>query len=374
MKHELPKWVDYGLIPLLNLITAFLVAGLVVLLVGENPVKAAYLLVRGAFGYGGGIGYTLFYATNFIFTGLSVAVAIHCGLFNIGSEGQAYVGGIGVAAACLALDRYVPWYVTFPFAVLGAAAMGAAWAFIPAWLQARRGSHVVITTIMFNFIASALMIYLLVEVFKPAGSMAPETRTFEAGGQIPKLDWLFNLFGSSLGGAPFNWSFFLALACCYLVWLLIWRTRLGYEIRTTGINPTAAVYAGIPPVRTVVIAMLISGALAGMMAINPVMGDQARLQESFPAGAGFVGIAVSLMGRNHPVGIILAAILFGMLWQGGAELAFDMPKISRDMIVVIQGLVILFAGALEHMYRPALSRAFARRQVLSADQAAREGV
>ncbi len=141
---------------------------------------------------------------------------------------------------------------------------------------------------------------------------------------------------------------------------LIWRTRLGYEIRTTGTNPKAAIYAGIPQVKTVVIAMLISGALAGMMAINPIMGDQYRLQEGFPAGAGFVGIAVSLMGRNHPVGIILAAILFGMLWQGGAELAFDMPNISRDMIVVIQGLVILFAGALEHMYRPALSRYFAR--------------
>ena len=361
MKHQLPGWVDYGLIPLLNLITAFLVAGLVVLLVGENPLEAAYLLVRGAFGYGGGIGYTLFYATNFIFTGLSVAVAIHCGLFNIGSEGQAYVGGIGVAAACLALDHYVPWYVTFPFAVLGAAAFGAAWAFIPAWLQAKRGSHVVITTIMFNFIASALMIYLLVEVFKPAGSMAPETRTFESGGQLPKLDWLFELFGTSLGGAPFNISFLLALLACWAVWLLIWRTRLGYEIRTTGINPTAAVYAGIPQVRTIVIAMLISGALAGMMGLNPIMGDQYRLQERFPSGAGFVGIAVSLMGRNHPVGIIFAAILFGMLWQGGAELAFDMPKISRDMIVVIQGLVILFAGALEHMYRPALAGFFNRR-------------
>ena len=214
MKHQLPRWVDYGLIPLLNLITAFLVAGLVVLLVGENPLEAAYLLVRGAFGYGGGIGYTLFYATNFIFTGLSVAVAIHCGLFNIGSEGQAYVGGIGVAAACLTLDHYVPWYVTFPFAVAGAAAFGAAWAFIPAWLQAKRGSHVVITTIMFNFIASALMIYLLVEVFKPAGSMAPETRTFETGGQLPKLDWVFEMFGTSLGGAPFNISFLLALLAC----------------------------------------------------------------------------------------------------------------------------------------------------------------
>lgn len=358
MKHELPKWVDYGLIPFFNLITAFLVAGLVVLLVGENPFEAAYLLVRGAFGYGGGIGYTLFYATNFIFTGLSVAVAIHCGLFNIGSEGQAYVGGIGVAAAALALDRFVPWYVTMPLAVAGAAFFGAAWAFIPAWLQAKRGSHVVITTIMFNFIASALMVYLLVEVFKPAGSMAPETRTFESGGQLPKLDFVFEWFGSSLGGAPLNVSIILALVCCYLVWLLIWRTRLGYEIRTMGTNPKAAVYAGIPPVRTVVIAMLISGALAGMMALNPIMGDQYRLQEGFPAGAGFVGIAVALMGRNHPVGIVLAAILFGMLWQGGAELAFDMPNISRDMIVVIQGLVILFAGALEHMYRPTLARIF----------------
>lgn len=373
MRSELPKWVDYGLIPFVNLVTAFLVAGLVVLIVGENPFEAAYLLVRGAFGFGGGIGYTLFYATNFIFTGLSVAVAIHCGLFNIGSEGQAYIGGIGVATACLALDRYVPWFITFPFAIAGAAAFGAAWAFIPAWLQARRGSHVVITTIMFNFIASALMVYLLVEVFKPAGSMAPETRTFEVGAQLPKMSWPFELFGSSLGGSPFNVSFLLALLACYLVWILIWRTRLGYEIRTTGTNPTAAVYAGIPPVRTIVVAMLISGALAGMMAINPIMGDQYRLQEGFPAGAGFVGIAVSLMGRNHPVGIVFAAILFGMLWQGGAELSFDMPGISRDMIVVIQGLVILFAGALEHMYRPTLSRYFSRNQRIAAPQTGEAG-
>ena len=126
MNHELPKWVDYGLIPFLNLVTAFLGAGLVVLIVGENPLEAAYLLVHGAFGKGPGIGYTLFYATNFIFTGLSVAVAIHCGLFNIGSEGQAYIGGIGVATACLALDRFVPWYITFPLAIAGAALFGAA--------------------------------------------------------------------------------------------------------------------------------------------------------------------------------------------------------------------------------------------------------
>ena len=134
---------------------------------------------------------------------------------------------------------------------------------------------------------------------------------------------------------------------------LIWRTRLGYEIRTVGLNPTAAVYAGISVYRITIVTMLISGALAGMMALNSVIGDQQRLQIEFVQGAGFVGIAVALMGRAHPVGIVLAALLFGMLYQGGAELAFDMPAISRDMIVVIQGLVILFAGALEHMFRPA---------------------
>jgi len=359
MKNQLPKWVDYGLMPLINLIVAFFVAGLVVLLIGENPLRAAYLLVRGAFGFGEGIGFTLFYATNFIFTGLSVAVAIHCGLFNIGSEGQAYIGGLGVGIVCLSLDRIVPWYITFPLAVIGAAVFGAAWALIPAWLQATRGSHIVITTIMFNFIAAATMVYLLVEVLKPAGSMAPDSRTFETGGQLPKLDWLLDIFGMDIGGAPFNISFFVALLACYLVWLLIWRTQFGYQVRTTGTNPTAAVYAGIPQTKTIVITMLISGGLAGMMALNPIMGDQYRVYLDFPAGAGFVGIAVALMGRNHPVGIIFAAILFGMLYQGGAELAFDMPKISRDMIVVIQGLVILFAGALEHMFRPAMLRLFA---------------
>jgi ABC-type uncharacterized transport system permease subunit len=143
------------------------------------------------------------------------------------------------------------------------------------------------------------------------------------------------------------------------VYLLIWRTRLGYEIRAVGLNPTAAIYAGISVFRITIVTMLISGGLAGLMALNNIMGEQQRLQIDFVAGAGFVGIAVALMGRAHPVGIILAAILFGVLYQGGAELAFEMPAITRDMIVVIQGLVILFAGALEHMFRPGLTRAFA---------------
>ncbi|MDQ3559227.1 MAG: ABC transporter permease [Pseudomonadota bacterium] len=356
---RLPAWADYVLVPLLNVAAAFLVAGLVVLLIGESPLRAVKILAWGALGYGEGIGFTLYYATNFILTGLAVAVAFHAGLFNIGGEGQAYLGGLGVALVALSFDRVLPWPLLFPLAIGGGALFGAAWAFIPAWLQARFGSHVVITTIMFNFIAASLMVWLLTTVLKPPGSQQPETRTFEAGATLPKLGELFSAFGADLGAAPLNVTLFVALAAALVVTVLIWRTRLGYEIRTVGHNPTAAVYAGISVARITVVTMLISGALAGIMSLNSVIGDQQRLNIEFVGGAGFVGIAVALMGRAHPVGIILAAILFGILYQGGAELAFDMPAISRDMIVIIQGLVILFAGALEHMFRPGLARGFA---------------
>ncbi len=242
---KLPAWADYGLIPLINLIVAFLVAGLVVLLVGESPVRAAGILIKGAFGGGQNIAYTLYYATNFIFTGLAVAVAFHCGLFNIGGEGQAYVGGLGVALVCLAFDSTFPWWINFPLAIMGSALAGALWALIPAWLQAKRGSHIVITTIMFNFIAASLMVYLLVGPLKPAASMAPQTRTFLEGGQLPKLGWLLEGVGLSVRSAPLNISFLLALVAAAFVWALIWRTKLGYEIRTMGFSAKAARYAGI---------------------------------------------------------------------------------------------------------------------------------
>jgi ABC-type uncharacterized transport system permease subunit len=356
---KLPAWADYGLIPLVNLFVAFAVAGLVVLLVGENPLRAAGILFQGAFGNGQNIAYTLFYATNFIFTGLAVAVAFHCGLFNIGGEGQAYIAGVGVSLVALTFDSVLPWWLTFPLAIIAAALVGALWALIPAYLQARRGSHIVITTIMFNFIAASIMVYLLVDVLKPAAEQAPQTRTFLEGAQLPKLNWMLEAFGLSVRSAPLNVSFLLALVMSWLVWLLIWRTKLGYEMRTMGHSPKAARYAGIGETRIIIITMMISGALAGLMALNPIIGDQHRMALDFVAGAGFVGIAVALMGRSHPAGIVPAAILFGMLYQGGAELSFDMPNISRDMIVIIQGLVILFAGALEHMFRAPIQALFA---------------
>ncbi len=361
MTGKLPKWVDIFLIPVLNLALAFFVAGLVVVFIGENPFKALRILLSGAiWGFSGnGYGYTLFYATSFMFTGLAVAVAFHGSLFNIGGEGQAGVAGIGAVLVALWLDD-THWLLVFPLALISSALFGAAWAAIPAYLQAKRGSHIVITTIMFNFIASALLVYMLVNVLKVPGSMAPETRTFGEGAHLPQIHDMAAWFGLEVTASPMNISFFLALLCCYLVWLLIWRTKLGYEIRAFGKSQPAAVYAGISPVRITMIAMLISGGLAGMMALNTVLGEAHRLSLDAVQGAGFVGIAVALMGRNHPVGVLLAAILFGILYQGGAELAFEMPGISRDMIVVIQALVILFTGALENLVRFPIESWFAR--------------
>jgi simple sugar transport system permease protein len=352
----IPRWADIALIPAISLLLALAVSALVIAYIGENPFAALRVMIEGAVGSAYGWGYTLYYATNFIFTGLAVAVAFHARLFNIGGEGQAMLGGLGVALVCL----YVPWphwTLALVGASIGGAAFGAAWAAIPAWLQAKRGSHIVITTIMFNFIASALMVYLLVNVLKVPGSMAPETARFPEGARLPSAfdfaAWLG--FGKS---APLNVAFFLALACAFGVWLLIWRTRLGYEIRAFGQSEPAAVYAGIRPVRIIMVAMLISGGLAGLMAVNAVQGEAERLVIDSVQGAGFVGIAVALMGRSHPVGVVLAAVLFGILYQGGAELEFQMPAISREMVVVIQALVILFTGALDNMVRAPVARLF----------------
>ena len=356
---ELPWWANGILLPLANLILAFAVSGLVLLAIGEDPLDCARLMLAGAFGYGEGISYTLFYATNFIFTGLAFAVAFHAGLFNIGAEGQAYVAGLGVAAVCLPLD-FLPQPLIILLAVLASAAFGAAWAFLPAYLQAKRGSHIVITTIMFNFIASSLVVYLLVNHLSAPGSMAPETRNFAENARLPYLADLFGAIGIWAPPAPLNLAFIFALICAALVAFLISRTRLGYEIRTFGANPKAAVYAGMSPLKLTITAMMISGALAGFLALNEIMGSQNRMLLGFTGGYGFVGIAVALMGRSTSLGIVLAAILFGALYQGGADLAFDKPGVTRDMVVLIQGLVILLAGALEHMFRPQLVRLFAR--------------
>lgn len=347
---RLPRWADVILTPLISVLLAFAISALVILAIGESPVEALKVMVEGALGSSYGWGFTLYYATNFIFTGLAVMVAYHAGLFNIGGEGQAAMGGLGVTLVILSVP-WPHWALALPAAMIGAAGFGALWALIPAWLQAKRGSHVVITTIMFNFIAAALLNYMLVNVLRPVGSMDPASANFPAAAHLPKLSDMALAFGVTWGkNTPANITLFIALAACVLVWLLIWRSRLGYEIRAFGKSEPAALYAGISPVRITVLAMLISGGLAGLMAVNNVMGEAERLVLNAVEGAGFIGIAVALMGRNHPFGILLSALLFGFLYQGGGELAL-WTTIPRELIVVIQALVILFTGALDNMVR-----------------------
>ncbi|SFG46899.1 nucleoside ABC transporter membrane protein [Palleronia marisminoris] len=355
--QKLPKWADVGLIPAINLALALIVSGLVVSLIGQDPFEALAIMVRGAVGSTYGWGYTLYYATNFVFTGLAVAIAFHAKLFNIGGEGQAQLGSLGVALVCLAVP-WPHWTLALPSAIVGGALFGAAWAAIPGYLQAKRGSHIVITTIMFNFIASALLVYLLVGALKAPG-MAPETVRFPEGARLPSAQEILAVVGIPFSRTPLNISFLVALIACWGVWLLLWRMRLGYEIRAFGHSEPAARYAGISPLRITMLTMLISGALAGLMGINAVMGEQERLLQDNVLGAGFVGIAVALMGRSHPVGVLLAAILFGALYQGGAELEFE-TSVPREMVVVIQALVILFTGALDGMVRGPLEKSFLR--------------
>ncbi|MEP3638365.1 MAG: ABC transporter permease [Paracoccaceae bacterium] len=355
--QKMPQWAEVFLVPLISLFLAAALSALVILAIGEDPVEAVKLMVTGSVTTTYGWGYTLYYATNFVFTGLAVSVAYHAGLFNIGGEGQATLGGLGVALVCLMID-WPHWSVAIIAAILGSAAFGALWALIPAYLQAKRGSHIVITTIMFNYIASAFLVYVLVNVLRPPGAMDPASARFSEAVKLPSLHDILGVFGIEFSkAAPANISLIVAIAACVLVWILIWRTRLGYEIRSLGKSESAARYAGIPPAKIIIITMLISGGLAGCMAINNVMGEAERLVLNATEGAGFIGIAVALMGRNHPVGVLLAAILFGFLYQGGAELAL-WTSIPRELIVVIQALVILFTGALDNMVRMPLERLF----------------
>jgi general nucleoside transport system permease protein len=363
--RALPAWADYALLPLLNLAAALAVSGLVILAVGESPLTALATIVDGIFGDPEGIGYTLYYATTFLFTGLAVAIPFHAGLFNIGGEGQAMIGGLGVTLVCLALGGWPLWLV-LPLAIAAAMAGGAAWALIPAWLQARRGSHIVITTIMFNFIASTLMTWLLVAVLIAPGQSAPESRGFDASTWLPSMHDMLAAVGIRASATPLNASFLLALLAGALVWVFLWHTSRGYELRVVGQSEPAARYGGISVERVVIAALCLGGACAGMAAINDIMGAEHRLILNFTAGSGFIGIAVALMGRNHPLGIALAALLFGALYQGGSALAFEMPKLQGGLIVMIEGLVILFCGALENMFRPGLARLLARRAAVPA--------
>jgi general nucleoside transport system permease protein len=351
MNNDLPRWATAFVMPMLNLLSALLVAALVIYMLGEDPAESLSILIHSAILNPEGLSYTLFYASTFIFTGLSVSVAMQAGLFNIGSEGQMYIGGLGLTVAMLAFDQTLPAWLLIPAAMIGAALFGALWGLLPGYLQARRGSHIVVTTIMFNFIAASLMNFVIVKYLIPPGEQNTASRVFAVSGEMPRLSTWF----PSLGDTPLNISFILAIAALVIYGVMVWRSSWGFKLRATGLNKHAAHYAGVSISKMIIIVMLISGALAGLGSVNSIMGSTHYLSLNFVGGAGFIGIAIALMGRQHPVGIFLSAVLFGALIQGGFDLSLEKPNIPTETFIFIQGLIILFCGAMENFYAPAIS-------------------
>ncbi|MDO6387702.1 MULTISPECIES: ABC transporter permease [Uliginosibacterium] len=352
----MPRWAELVLMPLVNLAIAFALAGGVVALVGQAPGLVLETLLQGAFGSLRGVSYTLYYTTSFIFTGLAVALASHGGLFNIGAEGQASIGGLGIGLLALWLSNSLPWYLMWPLLLIAGMGFGALWAAVPGYLQAWRGSHVVITTIMFNFMASALLSYLLVHQLKVNDGMAVESAPFGASAHLSGIHQVLASLGVEWPSSPLNLSFVLALGAAVAVYLLLWRSRAGFRLRAFGSSASAAEYAGINPRHQTLLAMACSGALAGMVGMNEIAGVNDKLLLDFVGGAGFTGIAVAVIGRNHPFGIVMASLLFGALFQGGAEVAFEVQGFTRDMVVMLQGLIVLVSGAMSHVVAGPVAR------------------
>jgi general nucleoside transport system permease protein len=329
------------LFPVIAVIAAFIVGGILILLIGDNPFVAYRLLLGSALSWPDGIGYTLFHATPLIFTGLAVLVGFRCGLFNIGAEGQLYIAAFATAWVGITLANWSAW-VLVPLCFAAAILSGALWAAIPGVLKARFGSHEVINTIMLNFIAVSLVSYFTQYHYRIPGDPILQTAPIGWGAHIARLGKFVPTFPERI---PLNLAFLLALLCCLLVYLFLWRTKWGYEIRATGSNPSAAEYGGISIRKQIVLAMAVSGALAGMVGINEVMGYRYRYYDGFSDNYGFTGIAVALLGRNHPVGVILAALLFAVLQHGGIYVDGFSEHVTKDIVQVLQGIIILFVAA-----------------------------
>jgi ABC-type uncharacterized transport system permease subunit len=329
------------LFPLIAVVAAFIVGGILILIIGDNPLEAYRLLFGSAFSWPVGIGYTLFYATPLIFTGLAVLVAFRCGLLNIGAEGQLYLAAFATAWVGITFANLSPWLL-IPMCFMAAVVGGGVWGAIPGILKARFGSHEVINTIMLNFLAVALLSYFTQYHYKAPGDPIMQTVPIGPGAHIARL-------GKFIPGLPqfipLNLAFVLALICCALVYIFLWRTKWGYELRATGTNPSAAEYGGISVRKQIVIAMTISGALAGMVGINEVLGYRYRYYDGFSDNYGFTGIAVTLLGRNHPVGVIISALLFAVLQRGGIPVDAFTQHVTKDIVQVLQGTIILFVAA-----------------------------
>src|SRR5438874_13715814 len=341
------------LFPLIAVIAAFIVGGIVVWIIGDSPIQTYKLLIGSAFSWPDGIGYTLFNATPLIFTGLAVAVAFRCGLLNIGADGQLYVAAFAAVwvgfkfgvqdpgNTTITPFFHLPAIVLLPLCCIAAIAAGAIWGAIPGVLKAKLGSHKDINTIMLNFIAVALLSYFTQYRYKTPGDPIMQTTPISPSADLTHLG---KFIPGLLARIPLNLAFLLAILACVLVYIFLWKTKWGYEMRATGANPSAAEYGGVSIRKQIILAMAISGGLAGMVGINEVLGYRHRYYDGFSANYGFVGIAVALLGRNHPVGVFLAAILFAILLRGGIFVDAFTMHVSKDIVDMLQGIVIILVA------------------------------
>jgi simple sugar transport system permease protein len=322
----------------LAVILALGVGAVFIAAIGADPIATYGRMLQQCLGTPYGIGQTLFKATPLVFTGLAVAIGFRAGLFNIGAEGQLTLGGAAAAAVGVALAGW-PAPLLLPAALLAAALAGGLWGAIPGALKSRFGAHEVINTIMLNFVAYALVSFWGRGAFEPA---TVRTAEIGAGAILPRLDaWI-----PALRGSPVNLGLLLALLAAFTCHVFLFRTRAGYEVRAVGHNPAAAEFGGVSIGRVQILALALSGALAGLGASSFVLGYKHWFEQGFAGGAGFLGIAVALIGRNHPAGVVVAALFFGFLSYGGLVIGQDVP---RELVDILQALVILFAIALQQV-------------------------
>ena len=321
---------------LVSILIAVLLTSILTWALGESPLVVAEVLLRGSVGTATAFGYTLYYATPLIFTGLAVAWALRAGLFNIGAEGQMTMGGIAMAATGI-LCADLPSYLAWPLAVLAGFLAGAFWGGMVAWLKIRRGVHEVLGSILFNFISYGIAGFVILDLLRNHDSQNPETLPVGESYHLQALSELVGIGGTS----PLNTAFFLALAVAIVVDIVLQRTLFGLRIRWTGGAPEFARRTGLSISATTLKAFAISGGIAGLAGASAVLGYMHKAREGFASGAGFVGIAVALLGGGRAWGVVAAAILFGGLQKGSLDLDLDTENISRDLAVVVQALIVL---------------------------------
>lgn len=340
---------DAALVPILAILTAVIVGGVIIAVVGGNPWAAYLGLAQGAFGSAKAWSETFVWATPYIFAGLAVALAFKGGLFNIGAEGQLAFGAVATAWVGYALPEMlgieIPSILHLPLAIGAGILAGALWAAIPGVLKAYAGGSEVINTIMMNYIALNITSFLLNGPMKDRNPLNVIARTPEIaeGARLPVI----------VEGLRVHWGFPLALLVAFGVWYLLWKTTFGFEIRTVGTNPDAAKYAGMNYKRIIVLTMALSGLLAGMAGAVEVTGLNYRHELGFSIGYGFEAIAIALLGKTHPLGVVLASLLFAGMRNGATRMQF-LTQIPVDIISVIQALILLFVAAdaiIRYIYR-----------------------